>query len=239
MNSSDNSAIRPTPPETQLVVVAGGACDGRLSRAMTAGLSDVTRRNSRLKFDFVWNPESNIAAVTDISVSRNSRQASPIRQSLMYCETFLRASRLMAPDICLAGMPARRASRASVKFSSRNSFCSTSKRSTRPRISRSCSTVGEAWAVSVGAGGEGSRALGDDRRRSEKEQPQKVGIADDQRGIGSLAPCKIQENRKIEKGGQAERYGGEDECPVGRYGAIQARLVECIGAAAAKTQDDQ
>jgi hypothetical protein len=45
-----------------------------------------------------------------------------MRKSLMYCETFLPARRLTAPDICRAGTPARRASRDGVRFSSKDSF---------------------------------------------------------------------------------------------------------------------
>lgn len=101
-----------------------------------------------------------MAAVTDPSVCRSSRQASAMRYSLMYCETFLPASRLMAPDICRAGTPARRASRDSVRFSSRNSRCSLSRRSTRSMTSRSCAAVDAASsACASGSGSARARAL--------------------------------------------------------------------------------
>src|SRR3954466_14214156 len=56
-------------------------------------------------------PTSNMISVTGLSVSTSSAQASAIRCSLTYCETFLPITRLIAVEIWRAGMPSLRASR--------------------------------------------------------------------------------------------------------------------------------
>ncbi len=88
-------------------------------RRNSVGLVPVTRRNSRLKFDLLMKPESNITRVTGSSVLTSRSHAERMRNSLTYCETLTPWMRLTAIETRRAGRLIFRAMRLRLSSGSR------------------------------------------------------------------------------------------------------------------------
>ena len=81
-----------------------------------------TRRNSRLKFDFVLKPDASIALVTDSPFSM-AACAAAIRAVLMYRDTFSPVARFIVVESSFIGMPSFRDRRVKVRSGSRKGLC--------------------------------------------------------------------------------------------------------------------